>query len=87
MRPFSKRNESENFFKNTLRSADFLPRLPVCRSRYFDYCQSALETPYFTQITSRFTHDADSYTWIDQLCAELVNAGVAQRQGDYILNA
>ena len=61
--------------------------LEVQKQLFTEYCEWALETPYFKQITSRFTYDAESYTWIDQLCAELVHAGVAQRQGDYILNS
>ena len=53
---------------------------------YSDFCQWGANTPCLLQYQRQFFHRSDFPVWIDQLCSELVKAGVAKREGDYILN-
>ena len=53
---------------------------------FFDFTQWAKNTHCLVQYQRRFFKDYDFVVWIEQLCAELVKAGVASRNGDEILN-
>ena len=53
---------------------------------FSDFTQWARNTPCLVQYQRRFFKDSDFFVWIEQLCAELVKAGVATRNGDDILN-
>ena len=53
---------------------------------FSDFLQWAASTPCLVQYKRQFFGDADFSVWIEQLCAELVKAGVAKREGDNILN-
>ena len=44
-------------------------------------------TPYFLQINSKFFRDVPLRPWLDALLVELVQAGVARREGDEVQNA
>lgn len=57
------------------------------RQDFDAFAQWAVETPYFMQIRDKFFSDIPARAWIEQLSAELVAAGVAQRDGSYIANA
>jgi glyoxylase-like metal-dependent hydrolase (beta-lactamase superfamily II) len=61
--------------------------LETQRQDFDEFAQWAIETPYFTQIKARFFADIPVRSWIEQLSAELVAAGVAKRDGAHILNA
>lgn len=61
--------------------------LETQRQDFDAFAQWALETPYFTQIKAKFFADISAREWIGQLSAELVAAGVAQRDGSSISNA
>ena len=47
---------------------------------------AANNTPYIARIKARFLEGEDQEIWLEQLCAELVLAGVAKREGAYLLN-
>ena len=53
---------------------------------FSDFTQWAKYTPCLVQYQRRFFGDMEFSVWIEQLCAELVKAGVATRNGDNILN-
>ncbi len=57
------------------------------RQDFNEFVEWAIETPYFMQIKANFFTDIPIRTWIEQLSAELIAAGVARRDGAYILNA
>lgn len=61
--------------------------LETQRQSFDQFVQWALATPYFMQIRERFFEDAPIRPWIEELCAELIAAGVARKEGTYILNA
>ncbi|SFB92528.1 Glyoxylase, beta-lactamase superfamily II [Polaromonas sp. OV174] len=61
--------------------------LEVQRQSWDGFTQWAMATPYLMQIRARFFADAPLRPWIEQLCAELVAAGVAKREGRDLLNA
>lgn len=52
-----------------------------------EFAQWAIETPYFSQLKAKFFADLPIRTWVEQLSAELVTAGVARKDGAHILNA
>ena len=53
---------------------------------FSDFTQWARNTPCLVQYQQRFFRDSDFFSWIEQLCAELIKAGVAKRSGEDILN-
>ena len=53
---------------------------------FSDFTQWARNTPCLIQYHRRFFGKSDFFVWIEELCAELVKAGVATRNGDEILN-
>lgn len=53
---------------------------------FSDFLQWAANTPCLVQYQRRFFGDSDFSVWVEQLCTELVKAGVAKREGDNILN-
>lgn len=61
--------------------------LETQRQDFGAFAQWAIETPYFMQIKGKFFADIPAQAWIEQLSAELVAAGVARRDGAYIVNA
>ncbi|WP_177219079.1 hypothetical protein [Polaromonas sp. OV174] len=61
--------------------------LEVQRQSWDGFTQWAMATPYLMQIRARFFADTPLRPWIEQLCAELVAAGVAKREGRDLLNA
>lgn len=61
--------------------------LETQRQSFDQFVRWAIATPYFTQIRERFFEDAPIRPWIEELCAELIAAGVARKEGTYILNA
>lgn len=61
--------------------------LEVQKQLFSEFRQWANDTTYIRQIKSRFLEDAGKDAWVDQLCGELVLAGVAKREGAYLLNA
>ena len=60
-----------------------LERQKLLFSEFTDW---ASKTPCLVQYQGRFFGDSDFSTWIEELCCELVKAGVAKRDGDEILN-
>lgn len=57
------------------------------RQDFNEFVKWAIETPYFMQIKANFFAEIPAHTWIEQLSAELIAAGVARRDGRHILNA
>ena len=53
---------------------------------FSDFTHWAKNTPCLVQYQRRFFGDSDISAWVEQLCTELVKAGVAKREGDNILN-
>jgi len=88
------RRRLDSFVGNPLKHAQHAAKvllkfklLEVQRQHYERFAQWAAETPYFMQIRTIFFADCLPRSWIDQLCAQLIAAGVAQRDGDFIANA
>lgn len=61
--------------------------LETQRQDFNEFVKWAIETPYFMQIKANFFAEIPAHTWIEQLSAELIAAGVARRDGRHILNA
>ena len=53
---------------------------------FSDFLQWAANTSCLVQYHRRFFGDSHFSIWVEQLCTELVKAGVAKREGDNILN-
>ena len=53
---------------------------------FSEFSHWASNTPSLVQYQRQFFNDSDFSMWIEQLCLELVKAGVAKREGDEILN-
>lgn len=88
------RQRLESFVSNPSRHAHHAAKvllkfklLETQRQDFDAFAQWALETPYFMQIHAKFFAGIPARAWIEQLSAELVAAGVAQRDGGYIANA
>jgi glyoxylase-like metal-dependent hydrolase (beta-lactamase superfamily II) len=88
------RQRLDSFVKNPLRHAHHAAKvllkfklLETQRQSFDGFANWATATPYFMQIRKKFFADAPLRPWIEQLCAELIAAGVARRHGTYILNA
>jgi glyoxylase-like metal-dependent hydrolase (beta-lactamase superfamily II) len=84
----------DSFVKNPLKHARHAVKvllkfklLELQRQSLDEFAQWAETTPYFMQIREKFFPDVAVRTWIAQLCAELITAGVARKDGAYILNA
>ena len=60
-----------------------LERQKLLYSEFFDW---ASNTSSLVQYQRRFFGDEDFTAWIEQLCCELIKAGVAKHEGDKILN-
>lgn len=60
--------------------------LEVQRQSTTEFTQWAMATAYFQQIRERFFADIPMRPWIEQLCNELVAAGVAGQEGEYLFN-
>lgn len=61
--------------------------LETQRQSFDEFAQWAARTPYFMLLNERFFGGTPLRPWIEQLCQELVSAGVARREGAYLLNA
>ena len=61
--------------------------LEVQRQPLVEFNRWAMATPYFSQIRARFFEAIPLAAWLDQLCAELLSAGIARLDGADILNA
>ena len=61
--------------------------LETQRQSFDEFAQWAARTPYFMLLNERFFGSIPVRPWIEQLCQELVSAGVARREGAYLLNA
>ena len=61
--------------------------LEVQHQDYEQFVQWVMETPYFMQIRGSYFAESSPRAWIDQLSAELVTVGAAQRNGKFIANA
>lgn len=88
------RQRLDSFINSPLRHAHHAAKvllkfklLETQRQEFTDFTQWAAETPYFMQIRDKFFPDIPASTWIDQLSAELIKAGVAQRDATHIMNA
>lgn len=53
---------------------------------FSDFTLWATNTPCLIDYQRRFFGDCDFSVWLEQICAELIKAGVAKREGDDILN-
>ena len=53
---------------------------------FSEFSQWAAHTPCLVQYHTRFFGDSEFSVWVEQLCTELVKAGVAKREGKNILN-
>ena len=60
--------------------------LETQRQNFNEFVQWAVETPYFMQIKDKFLPDIPVAAWVEQLSAELIAAGVAERDGIFIVN-
>ena len=56
------------------------------RLAFSEFSDWAANTPCLIQYQRQFFGDSDFQIWVEQLCSELIKAGVAKRQGDAILN-
>ena len=88
------RQRLDSFVKNPLKHAHHAAKvllkfklLETQRQSFDEFSQWAVATPYVAQIRARFFADVPLVAWIELLCAELVAAGVARKDGLYILNA
>ena len=53
---------------------------------FVEFLQWAASTPCLMQYQTRYFCDSDFSSWIEQLCTELVTAGVAARHGENFYN-
>lgn len=60
--------------------------LELQRLRLADFIRWATATPYFAMVHGRWFFDVDLATWLEQLAEDLVRAGAAQREGEYVQN-
>ena len=56
------------------------------RTSYVEFANWCSKTPCLVQYQRKFFEGSDFFTWVDQLCAELVKAKVAKFEGVDILN-
>ena len=84
----------DSFVKNPLKHARHAANvlikfklLELQRQTFVEFSQWAETMPYFRLIREKFFADVAVQAWITQLCAELIAAGAARREGAYILNA
>ena len=61
--------------------------LEVQRQPMDDFLRWAGATPYIALIRKRFFNDVALDDWLRALCAQLVAAGVARREGAWLVNA
>lgn len=60
--------------------------LETQRQDFNEFVQWAVETPYFMQIKDKFFAELPVVTLIEQLSAELITAGAAEKDGSFIVN-
>ena len=61
--------------------------LELQRIRYADFSQWAGSTRYFEMVHARYFPEVEPQAWLAQLTQDLVRAGAAARDGDFVLNA
>jgi len=61
--------------------------LEIQKQTFTDFLQWAKNTPCIEQYWDSFFSDLAFTCWIEQMCSELVKAGAAARDGEYIVNA
>ena len=88
------RQRLDSFVKNPRRHAHHAAKvllkfklLEIQRQSFEEFLHWAIATPYLMQIRERFFAGRLVRAWIQQLCEELTAAGVARKDGAYILNA
>lgn len=88
------RQRLDSFVKNPLKHARHAAKvllkfklLEIQRQSFEEFSQWAIAIPYFMQIRERFFNDVPPRPWIEQLCAELVAADAASKDGAYIQNS
>lgn len=88
------RQRLDSFVKDPVRHARHAAKvllkfklLEVQKQNIREFRQWATSTQYLDRIREKFFQELDSDTWLEQLCEELALAGVARREGSYLLNA
>lgn len=88
------RQRLDSFVSNPVKHARYAVKvllkfklLEVQKQQFGEFIEWANNTPYIAQIKTRFLDGEDHEVWLKQLCAELILAGVAKREGAYLLNA
>lgn len=61
--------------------------LEMQRQAFSEFVEWAENTPSIKQYRDGFFSDSAFLPWIEQMCSELVKAGAATRDGEYIVNA
>ncbi len=61
--------------------------LEIQKQALREFVQWAESTPCIKQYQDSFFSDSEFSPWIEQMCLELVKAGAAKREGEYIVNA
>lgn len=87
------RQRLDSFVSNPARHAKHAAKvllkfklLETQQQDFNEFVRWAVETPYFTQIKDKFFDDIPVLAWIEQLSAELINAGVAEKNATFIRN-
>ncbi len=88
------RQRLDSFVKDPVRHARHAAKvllkfklLEVQKQSVPEFHQWVISTPYLDQIREKFFPELAMDTWLEQLCAELVLAGAAKREGGYFMNA
>jgi glyoxylase-like metal-dependent hydrolase (beta-lactamase superfamily II) len=83
----------ESFVKNPPKHAHHAAKvllkfklLDVQRQSFIEFVNWGTTTPYFIQIKEKFFPDIPLEFWIEQLCSELIVAGVARQDDEHIVN-
>lgn len=61
--------------------------LEIQKQSFPEFVQWAERTPCIKQYWNSFFSDSEFLPWVEQMCLELVKAGAAMREGEYIVNA
>ena len=87
------RQRLDSFVKEPLKHARHAAKvllkfklLEVQKQDIREFRQWAISTPYLKRIREKFFPELELDAWLEQLCQELISAGVAKREGRYLLN-
>lgn len=87
------RQRLDSFVKNPQKHARHAAKvllkfklLEVQKQDIGEFRRWAMSTRYLNQIREKFFHELELGPWLEQLYRELIAAGVANREGSYILN-